>query len=77
MNGTVARFSFAAAVLLGACWTVGLAAQPYPFRPIRIIVSTPPGFSIDLAARLSGLLAFMLGPSSISVIRIDLEPVAR
>ena len=38
--------------LLGA--TAGLAAEDYPNRPIKIIVSGPPGGALDLTARVLG-----------------------
>ncbi len=55
----------AAVVLIGAAgWAGGAAAQPYPARPIRVIVPFPPGNSSDIAARTIGdVLAKRLGQS--------------
>jgi tripartite-type tricarboxylate transporter receptor subunit TctC len=46
--------SLAAALLLGLALTGAAAAETYPARPIRIIVSTSAGGITDLAARILG-----------------------
>jgi tripartite-type tricarboxylate transporter receptor subunit TctC len=43
----------AVAILLGAIGTmVGAWAQPYPVKPVRVIVVFPPGGSIDITGRI-------------------------
>jgi len=42
---------FAIALLFLATSFVSALAQPYPLRPITIIVGTPPGSLLDIFAR--------------------------
>ncbi len=47
--------AFATAALLGAAWcaiAVPAAAQPFPARPIRIVVPYPPGGAVDAVGRM-------------------------
>ena len=56
---------FAVAIALASCIGVALA-QPYPAKPVRMIVTYPPGGGTDLAARLiSQKLTESLGRSVI------------
>jgi tripartite-type tricarboxylate transporter receptor subunit TctC len=48
------RWIQAAAVALAASFATGALAQNYPERPIRILVTIPPGGAPDVAARLLG-----------------------
>ena len=55
-----------AEILLGVCWTAASFAQPYPSKPIRIVVPYPPGFSVDLAGRLLGaIVAESMGQTAV------------
>lgn len=45
------RMSSLAVVLLATLCAQGAAAQPYPHRPVRLVVPFPPGGAADLAAR--------------------------
>ncbi len=42
-----------AAALATACDSGGAWAQPYPLRPVKIIVPTPPGGPVDVIARIT------------------------
>lgn len=48
------RLSFVAAMLVGAYPWLATYAQPYPSKPVRIVVPFPPTGVADLAARLIG-----------------------
>jgi tripartite-type tricarboxylate transporter receptor subunit TctC len=39
------------AIVLAALWTASAAAQGFPSRPMRIVVSSPPGSSPDIRSR--------------------------
>ena len=45
------RFSFAAAVLAALLATPAALAQPYPSKPVRLIVTVPAGAGSDIIAR--------------------------
>lgn len=49
-----AHIAFAAALALCAISNLPAAAQPYPSRPIRVLITIPPGGAPDIAARLIG-----------------------
>src|SRR5689334_18692073 len=54
--------STVAAIVLGLTMISSATAQPYPSRPIKLIVSSPAGTSPDVVARLvSELMAAKLG----------------
>jgi len=40
------------AMMAGVLWVQGAAAQPYPSRPIRLIIAVPPGGAADFTARI-------------------------
>jgi tripartite-type tricarboxylate transporter receptor subunit TctC len=54
MERRFVRFGRIAVVLLGACWAACAAAQPFPSKPIRIIIPFAAGGSIDPLARVLG-----------------------
>ncbi|MGH8616724.1 MAG: Bug family tripartite tricarboxylate transporter substrate binding protein [Burkholderiales bacterium] len=43
-----------ALILMPVCLSAAAQTQPYPSRPIRILVAYPPGGGVDLAARIIG-----------------------
>lgn len=52
----------AAVAVVGLLWAASAFAQDYPSRPIRIIVPTPAGGSVDVMARmLANALPAVLG----------------
>jgi tripartite-type tricarboxylate transporter receptor subunit TctC len=48
------RVATSVILLAAAVWTVGVHAQAYPNRPIRVIVPAAPGDSCDVLSRLIG-----------------------
>ncbi len=48
---------FQSAILLLALFTTTAAAQPYPGKPVRLIIPFPPGGSNDVVGR---MIAFQL-----------------
>ena len=48
----MARAVAAVAALLLAPGTAGVAAQPYPFKPVRLIAGSSPGSGVDIVARI-------------------------
>ena len=45
----LARILFAAALLLFSC---AVLAQPYPNKPVRLVIGFPPGAFTDVMARM-------------------------
>ena len=55
------------AIVANALAAAGALAQPYPSKPIRVIIPNPPGGSLDIVARLVGPKMTELGGQSIIV----------
>ena len=47
-------FPLLAALLLGAALPTAFATEAFPIRPVRVIVTFPPGGGLDLMARIVG-----------------------
>ena len=57
MNGSVSTIRLLAALCAGLCFTAASAAENYPIKPIRLVVSVSAGGTADAQARVFAKLA--------------------